>query len=325
MLGAKQTMENLGLEHTFYENGDEIAEAYPALAGCKGMPYAGVFEDNAGHIKATKACKAMLKAAGDSCDVHTNSKIVSLDINANAGTDNNKDSKRIVAATEDGLTIMADNVVVAAGPWTNEVLEMANLDKLNLKVWEIQWAHYKVEKSVADSIPQAFHFRKSQTAEDGGLYYVFPASATECLPDDDKFTYVKVGVDFETPKGDLEHDMDSFDYKGNKQVLELMDGWVKEHLPAVGERIDSYTSPYTMTDDSYFVMDNVAEGVSVFSGGSGRAFKFAPTIGDMMASLVTGDASPVDLSRFSAKRASAVFREESDLKVEDKILETAEA
>ena len=96
--------------------------------------------------------------------------------------------------------------------------------------------------------------------------------------------------------------MNSFDYNGSAKVLELMDGWVQEHLPDVGERIDAYTSPYTMTDDSYFVMDNLAEGVSVFSGGSGRSFKFAPTIGDMMAALVTGDESPVDLSRFSAKR-----------------------
>ena len=301
MLGAKQTMENLGLKHTFYETGDKIAEAFPALAGCKGRPYTGVCEDTAGHIKASKACQAMLTAAGDSCEVHTGTKIVALDINGDA---HKKGNKRIVATTEDGMTIQADNAVLAAGPWTNEVLAMADLDEINLKVWEIQWAHYRVKKSVAHSIPQAFHFRKGQTPQDGGLYYVFPASATESVADqDEEYTYVKVGVDFETPSGDLEG-MDSFDYKGSAIVLDLMDGWVKEHLPDVGERIDSYTSPYTMTEDSYFVMDNVAEGVSVFSGGSGRAFKFAPIIGDMMASLVTGDKSPVDLSQFSARRES---------------------
>ena len=322
VLGAKQTMENLGLEHTFYENGDDIAEAFPALAGCKGMPYSGVCEDTAGHIKASKACKAMITAAGDSCEVHTNSKIVSLDVNANA---KNKDVKRICATTEDGLTIMADNCVIAAGPWTNEVLKMADLDTLNLKVWEIQWAHYKVKKSVADSIPQAFHFRKSQTAEDGGLYYVFPASATESIPDlDDGYTYVKVGVDFETRRGDLEG-METFDYNGDAKVLELMDGWVKEHLPEVGERIDAYTHPYTMTSDSYFVMDNVAEGVSLFSGGSGRAFKFAPTIGDMMASLVTGDDSPVDLTPFSAKREALAVEDKKTTAVTEEILEPVAA
>jgi hypothetical protein len=54
VLGAKQVMEDLNLPHTFYATGDEIAEAYPALAGCKGKPYSGVFEETAGHVRASK-------------------------------------------------------------------------------------------------------------------------------------------------------------------------------------------------------------------------------------------------------------------------------
>ena len=54
------------------------------------------------------------------------------------------------------------------------------------------------------------------------MYYVFPATATECIPDlDDGYTYVKVGVDFETRRGDLEG-METFDYNGDAKVLELM-------------------------------------------------------------------------------------------------------
>ncbi len=52
VLGAKETMEKLNLPHTFYENGDAIAKAFPVLEGCKGMPYSGVREDTAGHIRA---------------------------------------------------------------------------------------------------------------------------------------------------------------------------------------------------------------------------------------------------------------------------------
>lgn len=54
VLGAKQVMENLGLPHKFYSSGDEIADAYPALEGCRGKPYSGVCEDTAGHIRASK-------------------------------------------------------------------------------------------------------------------------------------------------------------------------------------------------------------------------------------------------------------------------------
>lgn len=57
-----------------------------------------------------------------------------------------------------------------------------------------------------------------------------------------------------------------------------------------------------MAKDSYFVIDRVADNVAVFSGGSGRAFKFGPLIGDCMASLVTGGEAPVDLAPFSASR-----------------------
>ena len=70
--------------------------------------------------------------------------------------------------------------------------------------------------------------------------------------------------------------------------------------------------------------DNVADGVSLFSGGSGRAFKFAPTIGDMMASLVTGDESPVDLAPFSAKReALAAEQKASPADATSKVAEEA--
>ena len=295
VLGAKKTMESLGLPHKFYATGDEIADAFPALEGCRGQPYSGVQEDTAGHIRASKACAAMVEAAGDKCQVLVNTKVESLSVN------DDRELPRIQAVTQDGKAILADSCVIAAGPWTNEVLGMAGLPQLDLKLWQIQWCHYKVEdKDVAASIPQAFFFRKPESELDGGLYYVFPASATECMGEDDSASYVKVGVDFRT--GDELDNMKNFDYKGSTDVLKLMDEWVQEHLPGVGERVDAYTSPYTMTDDSYFVVDNICEGVSIFSGGSGRAFKFGPLLGDCLASLVIDEVSPVDLTRFAWNR-----------------------
>jgi len=297
VLGAKATMEKLNLPHTFYATGDEIAAAYPALSGCKGKPYSGVREDTAGHISASQACSAMAKAAGDFCDIHLRTEIVSLKIE----DDNGDEEGKIIAVTKDGGTIHANKAVLACGPWTNSVLEMAGLPQLNLKIWEVQWAHYEVDRNVAELIPQAFHFRKEKNI-DGGLYYVFPANATDVLSNKnlpEGKTFVKVGVDF--PTSDNE-DMQSFSYGGSKEVLKLMDEWVLEHLPQVGKRIDSFSSPYTMTDDSYFVMDKVDPKITIFAGGSGRAFKFGPLLGDCISSLLTGDDSPIDLAPFSLKR-----------------------
>jgi sarcosine oxidase len=210
VLGAKETMENLNLPHTFYATGDEIADAYPALEGCRGKPYSGVCEDTAGHIRASQACHAMVKAAGDNCDVSLNTKIVSLD---------HADGS-VTAVTENGETISAKNAVISCGPWTNSVLDMAGLPQLNLNIWQVQWAHYEVDADVAASIPQAFHFRKESNI-DGGLYYVFPASATESVEGcSEGKTFVKVGVDFPTG-GDLK-DMSSFNYEGSQEVLDLI-------------------------------------------------------------------------------------------------------
>ena len=59
-----------------------------------------------------------------------------------------------------------------------------------------------------------------------------------------------------------------------------------------------------MTTDSYFVMDKVHPKVALFSGGSGRAFKFGPLIGDCMTSLLMNEDAPVDLTAFSLKRSA---------------------
>jgi len=285
--GARDTMEQLGLPHTFYESGDALANAFPALEGCRGQPYTGVYEETAGHVRASAACAAMAQAAGNDCTVQTHTKIVNLDL----------DDDKVQAVTSEGTTILADQVVMCAGAWTNELLQMADLPELDLELWRIQWAHYKVDDpEVAKTIPQAFHFRK-EMGIDGGLYYVFPASATECM---DGGSYVKVGVDF--PTGAALNKMEDFDYQGSTSVLELMDEWVNQHIPEAGARVNDFCSPYTMTPDSYFVMDRVSDRVTLFSGGSGRAFKFGPLLGDCLAALVNGDKPPVDLTRFSAQR-----------------------
>merc|ERR1711957_1032852 len=150
----------------------------------------------------------------------------------------------------------------------NSVLKMAGLPQLNLKIWQVQWAHYEVDLEVAELIPQAFHFRKEDNI-DGGLYYIFPANATDVLSN--------------------------------------------RHLPKVGKRIDSYSSPYTMTDDSYFVMDKVHPKITIFAGGSGRAFKFGPLLGDCLSSLLTGDDSPIDLAPFSLKRGGILHQTDTPL------------
>lgn len=162
----------------------------------------------------------MVKAAGDSCDLHLKSKIVSMDI----GDSVVGGEYTVKAIKEDGTSIQAKNAVLACGPWTNDVLSMANLPKIKLDIWMVQWAHYEVDAEIGASIPQAFHFKKEEGI-DGGLYYVFPASATESVECKDGKSFVKVGVDF--PTFEALDSMENFNYKGSDDVLNLMVSLVK--------------------------------------------------------------------------------------------------
>lgn len=70
-------------------------------------------------------------------------------------------------ASQTGKIIRAKKVVIAAGPWTNKVLECLGYE-IDAEVWKVHWGYYQL-KSGAQA-PQWFHFGK-----DNGLYYGFPA------------------------------------------------------------------------------------------------------------------------------------------------------
>lgn len=309
--GAQRTMADLNLPHTHFTNSDDIESSFPSLQ-TKGRPYQGVFEETAGHVRASAACKAMTKLAEDSppgCDVMLNAVVSAIEVDKNSG--------KIQVVTNDGTTVQAKHCVVAAGPWTNELLQKSFGIELDLEIWRIHWAHYELTDDAA-TMPQAFFFKKeSDCGNDGGLYYVFPETATEKNfgdNDDNQKRYVKVGVDFKTTKSiDVPTSMDQFSFEPDAEVLQMIDTFVAQNLKGVGKRISSHVSPYTMSKDSYFVIDRIPtyDNISIFAGGSGRAFKFAPLIGDLLSKLARGVEKvdlDVDLDRF------AIDRQEVNLK-----------
>jgi sarcosine oxidase len=52
------------------------------------------------------------------------------------------------------------------------------------------------------------------------------------------------------------------------------------------------------------VLDRLTPKLSLFAGGSGQAFKFAPLIGDSLARLASEEQPAVDLSCWSHQRAA---------------------
>jgi glycine/D-amino acid oxidase-like deaminating enzyme len=98
----------------------------------------------------------------------------------------------------------------------------------------------------------------------------------------------------------LERSFD-LDEAGASRVRE----YVAKHLPFIDpEPVSFETCLYTTTPDEDFVIDRRGP-VVIASPCSGHGFKFAPLIGEMVASLALGAEPPVDLSRFALSRLGA--------------------
>jgi glycine/D-amino acid oxidase-like deaminating enzyme len=71
-----------------------------------------------------------------------------------------------------------------------------------------------------------------------------------------------------------------------------------------GPPVDSRVCLYTNTPDSDFILDwhPASPHVFVCSACSGHGFKFAPAIGELVATLVTGGRAEVDLTPFRLGR-----------------------
>ncbi len=86
------------------------------------------------------------------------------------------------------------------------------------------------------------------------------------------------------------------------RLLELLDTFLFNELDGVQERVETVMSPYSMTSDVNFVLDRLTPKLSLFAGGSGQSFKFAPLIGDSLARLASGDQPAADISCWSHQR-----------------------
>jgi sarcosine oxidase len=100
-------------------------------------------------------------------------------------------------------------------------------------------------------------------------------------------------------------DPDTYDRTVTVEDETLIRAAVAEHLPAAnGRLIKAKTCLYTMAPDGDFIIDRLpgAPQIVVASPCSGHGFKFAPTIGAILADLATTGATDHDITRFALAR-----------------------
>jgi len=179
-----------------------------------------------------------------------------------------------------------DAVVVAAGPWTPELI-----DWIPLRVERQVHGWFSIAKDANWFGPDRFPAFVRQSKERGFMYGI---------PSLDGRT-IKVGRhhdgEMTTPQT-IRRTVDERDLDPLRLLTLTYLRGVSGHVTR------TLTCMYTNTPDNHFVIDFSPEDerVVVISACSGHGFKFGPIVGDIAADLVVDGGTRRDISHFSARR-----------------------
>ena len=278
--GARKVMDEQGIPYEAL-NAAQIAERFPLKPKAD---FTGLFEPTAGAVRSDKVIAHWVRTARQAGhQVLEHSPVSSIDADGGGVT------------LEGGHHISAGHVVVACGIWSQLLLAPLGLAP-KLEIWPMLWAHYTVDPALASRYPQWFCFQKER-GDDGGLYYGFPSLSTTA----EGRPRIKAGIDW-SPKELRVAEPNTMCTEAPARLLELLDTFLFNELDGVQERVETVMSPYSMTSDVNFVLDRLTPKLSLFAGGSGQSFKFAPLIGDSLARLASGEQPAADISCWSHQR-----------------------
>ena len=254
---------------------DELPSAYPML-GTDPYEFA-VSDDAAAYSDATDVTGGLVRAAqSNGATVRTGVTVEA--IRQSEGTVEGVD-------TDEGR-VTADSVVVAAGPWTERLLEPLGVEVPITTTREQIFLLDPPAEFAAESLEDL------PTSGTGGGWYIRPDFGD--------------GVLLATHHTDEAVDPDRYSDKPDQALLlELLDG-LEEFVPGLADAgvMGEYCGIYSTTPDHDFIIDEVGpEGCVLACGFSGHGFKHGPAVGRIVVDLLTrGDTDMVDLEYFALDR-----------------------
>jgi sarcosine oxidase len=194
--------------------------------------------------------------------------------------------RQVVTAAGD--EVHAGRVVVTADAWTNHVLAGLGV-QVPLEVTLEQVTYFRPDH------PQDFAGTPLWIWMDDPSFYGFPCYGEPT---------VKAAQDCGGTRVDPADPSDrSFDESA--EMRKLLADHVAAMLPGSGPAERSVRCLYTLTPDRDFVLGAVPEHDDVVVGlGAAHAFKFAPTLGRLLADLATGTTPGYDVTPFRMDRAA---------------------
>lgn len=247
-----------------------------------------LWHPDAGVIDAHESVAAMVdQAVVNGAELHTNWAVASITGSAGA----------YVLTSEDGRTLRAANVIVAAGGWLPQLLGSLALPSSFLagmppiEVRQEQAYHFPyVDGTDPSTWPTFIHKREGWQA------YGLPGGR------DAGFRGQKVA---EYNGGKILPSAAEQDGRISPDNRQRVIDYVAQYLPGlVPEPYAETTCLFTNTPTEDFILDR-AEGITILSPCSGHGAKFAPLIGQLAADLATGAGTVPDQFRLAAQAHGA--------------------
>ncbi len=185
-----------------------------------------------------------------------------------------------------GVTYTGRQLIVAAGPWSANVLACLGRH-IPLEVTQEQVTYF------ASPNPEAFAPDRFPIWiwMDDPSYYGFP-------------TFGENGPKVAQDAGGKPVTADTRTFEPDREALRRVRAFLAQYLPeTLGPEIYTKTCLYTLTPDRDFVIDRVPGHDNVWiTIGAGHAFKFASVIGRILSELAIDGHTPSDINAFTLDR-----------------------
>ncbi|MBC8353766.1 MAG: N-methyl-L-tryptophan oxidase [Planctomycetes bacterium] len=250
----------------------EVAERFSGFAVPEGN--VAVFEQNAGFLMVERCVLAHLSEANKlGAELRTGE--VVLDWQA---------SHRGVTVRTDKGTYAAQKLVVAAGPWSKELLVGLGV-KLRVLRKHLHWYACDDPRYRADNGCPGYFYETP-----AGCFYGFPQIDEQGV----KVADHTGGTEIRDPLTD--------DRCTEPRDVSRAEAFLRQYLPGVSTTSNQHAvCYYTMSPDDHFIVDRHPEHDNVvFAAGlSGHGFKFASVLGEVLAELTTSGrtTTPIEFLR----------------------------
>lgn len=256
---------------------EDLARRFPGVRVQDGIHV--TYEAEAGYLRPEVGISAHLELAQrHGAEVRRPEAVTAWDV----------DGSGVSVTTESG-SYRADRLVIAAGAYASELLGDLGLP---LQVTRIVNGYFQ---------PTSPHWYSENGAPDfllsvpEGSFYGMPA---------DEGVGLKIGLHYGMPTTAR-----TIDREIKPEEIELLVNVLDRYMPgASGPVVKQITCMYTMTPDEDFIVELHPEHpqVAIACGFSGRGYKFAPTIGEIMADLLIDGQTRHDIAFLSSRRFQTV-------------------